>query len=506
MTTAHRRISDQRSFVSTTMLASAAATLALSLSACTEEVIEAPEPEVASVEQAANANGTFYISGTTLKDTDGYSFVMRGINNDMQWYYSNALTAFSGIATSGANTVRIGVNASQTAQQVRDAIQAAVNHRLIAVVELHDCYGSDNVACLNDLVDRWTSSGVYATNGKGLKQVMLDFRRYTILNIANEFMGTWNRHADWYNAYYNAIGNLRARGIPHVLMLDAAGWGQELTSLTDSTYGAAKLLQNRDPNLIFSMHLYDTAAPNATAVNNVFNSLSGIPWVVGEFGYQHGNPAQPVDEDTIMSRAQAGGVGYIAWSWKGNGNGVEYLDMSSNWDSLMPNAWGDRVINGANGFQQTAAQSAQFALGHDRVYALRPSHNSNLCLDVAGASVAAGANVQVWSCLGNMAQKFRAIDRGNGWFALQNINSGKCVEVAAWGTYDGANIIQWDCLWNPNQLWRAVNVGWGLVKLVNRHSGKVMEMAGWQSNDPGTNVQLWTWDWSGDMKWNLTLQ
>jgi mannan endo-1,4-beta-mannosidase len=39
-----------------------------------------------------------------------------------------------------------------------------------------------------------------------------------------------------------------------------------------------------------------------------------------------------VDEAYLMKYCQKIGVGYLGWSWKGNGGGVEYLDIAKEWD------------------------------------------------------------------------------------------------------------------------------------------------------------------------------
>jgi len=55
-----------------------------------------------------------------------------------------------------------------------------------------------------------------------------------------------------------------------------------------------------------------------------------------------------------MERADAYGIGYLGWSWSGNGGGVEYLDMVHSFDANNRSAWGDRFIDGPNGLQQSS--------------------------------------------------------------------------------------------------------------------------------------------------------
>ena len=39
----------------------------------------------------------------------------------------------------------------------------------------------------------------------------------------------------------------------------------------------------------------------------------------------------------------------MGWSWSGNGGGVEYLDLVTNFNPAQRSAWGTRYITGANG-------------------------------------------------------------------------------------------------------------------------------------------------------------
>ncbi|WP_245848192.1 cellulase family glycosylhydrolase [Lentzea kentuckyensis] len=103
-----------------------------------------------------------------------------------------------------------------------------------------------------------------------------------------------------------------------VLTSDPPGW---------SPSNNARSVLDSDPqrNTVFSIHMYGVYN-TAAKINAYFDAFrsAGLPLVVGEFGHNHsdGNP----DEDTIMAQAQARGLGYIGWSW--SGNGVEYLTQS----------------------------------------------------------------------------------------------------------------------------------------------------------------------------------
>jgi mannan endo-1,4-beta-mannosidase len=114
-----------------------------------------------------------------------------------------------------------------------------------------------------------------------------------------------------------------------------------------------------EKNTIFSIHMYgvfDTAAEIQSYVSSFVTA--GLPLVIGEFGWNHsdGNP----DEDSIMATAQSNGIGYLGWSWSGNGGGVEYLDMVTGFNPDQRTDWGKRMITGANGLQETSQEASVY--------------------------------------------------------------------------------------------------------------------------------------------------
>ncbi len=57
-----------------------------------------------------------------------------------------------------------------------------------------------------------------------------------------------------------------------------------------------------------------------------------------------------------MAEAESRGIGYLGWSWSGNGGGVEYLDQVTNFNPNQLTSWGTRLFNGANGIASTAEE------------------------------------------------------------------------------------------------------------------------------------------------------
>ena len=61
-----------------------------------------------------------------------------------------------------------------------------------------------------------------------------------------------------------------------------------------------------------------------------------------------------MDEDYILSYTRELGVGWLAWSWKGNGSEWAYLDLSNDWAGKNLTSWGDKIVNGPNGLKDSA--------------------------------------------------------------------------------------------------------------------------------------------------------
>ncbi|WP_310551479.1 cellulase family glycosylhydrolase [Paenibacillus glufosinatiresistens] len=307
--------------------------------------------QVTTASDNSAASG-FYIQGTTLYDANGKPFVMRGINHAYTWYKGQEAAAIPAIAKTGANTVRLVLSDGQ--QWTKDSLSALQSlitlceqNKLVVIVEVHDGTGSDNETVLNNIANYWIE----------MKSALIGKEKTVILNIANEWYGTWNG-AGWANGYTSVIPKLRSAGIKNTIMVDGAGWGQYPQSIVD--YGTQVL--NSDPlkNTMFSIHMYEYAGKDAATVKSNMDSVlnKNLALVIGEFGIRHTNG--DVDEATIMSYAQEKGVGYLGWSWKGNGSGLEYLDMSADWAGTSYTEQGNAIINGPYGIKNTSKPSSVF--------------------------------------------------------------------------------------------------------------------------------------------------
>nr|MDT0656639.1 cellulase family glycosylhydrolase [Micromonospora sp. DSM 115978] len=307
--------------------------------------------------QPAQAAVGLRISGGRIVEANGSNFIMRGVSHAHTWYASQT-NSFRDIKSLGANTVRVVLASGQrwtqnSASDVANVVSLCKQNRLICVLEVHDTTGygeQSGAATLSQAVDYWIS----------IRSAIAGQENYIVLNIGNEpFGNNESVSATWPSATSNAITRLRNAGFEHLIMVDAPMWGQDWRFIMRDN---AQSVYNSDParNTVFSIHMYgvfDTAA-EITDYLGRFRSAN-LPIVVGEFGHNHsdGNP----DEDTIMSYTQANGIGYIGWSWSGNGGGVEYLDMVNSFNVNSLTSWGTRIFNGANGIRQTAREATIYS-------------------------------------------------------------------------------------------------------------------------------------------------
>src|SRR5690625_1028421 len=305
----------------------------------------------------AEAASGFYVSGNTLYDANGNPFVMRGVNHAHSWYKDTYTEAIPGIADAGANTIRIvlsdgGQYDKDDINTISNLISIAEDNNLISVLEIHDATGSDSLSDLNRAVDYWIE----------MKDALIGKEDTVIINIANEWYGSWDGHA-WAEGYKQALPKLRAAGLTHTIMIDGAGWGQFPQSIHD--YGQEVF--NADPlkNTMFSIHMYEYAGGDAETVKQNIDGVinQGLALVIGEFGHRHTDG--DVDEATIMSYSEQTGVGWLAWSWKGNGSEWDYLDLSYDWAGTNLSSWGNTIVNATNGLKETSNIASVFTPGND---------------------------------------------------------------------------------------------------------------------------------------------
>lgn len=297
----------------------------------------------------------FTVAGTQIVDAKGQPFIIRGINHAHTWYKDDIDAALISIAATGANLVRVVLSNGQQwtkdhAASVANVLALCKQHQLIAMLEVHDATGSDDLLTLQQAVSYWTD----------LSPVLIGQEDRVIINIANEWFGSWSSYA-WSVGYEFAIAALRDAGLEHLLVIDTAGYGQYPQAILD--YGQELLKRDRLARLAFSLHMYEYAAADTDTLKRNIDDVKalGLPLLIGEFG-DRVPETHPIDLDTLMRYTEEQSVGWIAWSWYGNGGVDAVLDLSSGpQDSFALTSWGKTAVEGDNGIKLTAKPCSIFS-------------------------------------------------------------------------------------------------------------------------------------------------
>lgn len=299
--------------------------------------VEAQDSQPSPSDPVTPSGNGMYVSNGRLYNADGKEFVMRGVNVAHAWYPGETQTSINAIADRGANCVRIvladGTQWSKTPRsEVEQIISWCETRGLVCILEVHDHTGFDDVNRLNTAVNYWLE----------IKDLLNAHQNYVILNIANEWLGTWNNGSTWTSAYQSAIRTLRNAGIGNVLMVDTSGYGQETSTCISNSQKVVSA--DSTGNTMISIHMYSVAGKDSQTVTNNINSMvsTGVCFCIGEFGdWQNGGD---VDETTIMRLCTDKNIGYAAWSWKGNGGIDTSLDMANDWQGSSLTNWGNYVF------------------------------------------------------------------------------------------------------------------------------------------------------------------
>lgn len=289
----------------------------------------------------------FYVDGTKLYDAQGNEFVMRGVNHAHTWFKNMTDTALEAIADTGSNTVRVvlsdgGQWDKDSLDNVREIVEKCKELNMVAMLEVHDATGMNDMQSLQKAVDYWIE----------IKDVLIGNEAYVLLNIANEWVGEWDSEI-WRDGYTSAIPQLRDAGIRNMIVVDAGGWGQYAESV--HIYAKEVFDSDKLENTMFSIHMYGTAGKDAATIKRNIDGVTeqGYCVIIGEFGFNHHDG--DVDEKYIMSYCTEQNIGYLGWSWHGNGTEVMYLDIADKWDgSVLSEHWGEKLINGENGIRATS--------------------------------------------------------------------------------------------------------------------------------------------------------
>jgi mannan endo-1,4-beta-mannosidase len=295
----------------------------------------------------------FTVSDTKLLDANGKEFMIRGVNSPHVWYLNESMKALTTLAGLKVNCVRIVWQTSGSAAQLEKVIKQCIKLEIIPMVELHDYTGNKTTEKLLEAVAYYLRPDV--------KEILLQYEKYILINIANEWGDYFTTSDYWQASYSKAIERMRNSGIKTTLVIDAPNWGQGIQAILQN--GKAMLDIDLQKNLLFSVHAYyfwNDPVTIDTFLQKAYDA--SIPLIIGEFGYNYNNGKNnlkcTVDHKAVLRKCQKLGYGYLAWSWAGNDSTNRWLDMSD-WKNLT--WWGKEIFEGENGITSTAKKASVFS-------------------------------------------------------------------------------------------------------------------------------------------------
>lgn len=261
---------------------------------------------------------TMYVDAGNVYTAAGERFVMRGFNEMFVWSDDpSGAQLVPEIDQSGANALRlVWDHKVGKVETLIELIERTIDHKMVAIPECHNATGKWGEA-LQECVDFWNQSAL-------IKAVQKN-KRWAIVNIANEAGDHSITDEQFTEFYQKAISSLRDWGYTVPIMIDAAGWGQNV----DQLLRVAPALLAHDPlhNVIFSTHSYwaeDVAMANYRKVA-VDAPQQGIAMIIGE-GPSVTRVGQCDDPKPLpylagMQLLEERASGWLNWSWGGMQNG-----------------------------------------------------------------------------------------------------------------------------------------------------------------------------------------
>lgn len=297
----------------------------------------------------------FHTDGVRLLDANGKEFLMRGYNYSYAWQKELWGAAFSTAKKYNCNALRIQLSDGQKslggycdADQVSKLISSCKDNHFIGVFNVQDTGGGNDANVLLHAADYWVE----------IKNAVIGQEKYCIVNIGNEWMGSpgrdcngeWGNYQEnlWSDTYIEAVRRIRSAGIKNTLMIDCNGYGQyadiiwkEGQRILDED---KKYFKDGKPNIIFSIHFYEKACywdyekgVGSRVAHSIDKALSiGAPVCIGEYAYSRKSEEWKMDWETIQDYSKTMNIGYLGWSFTGNGDAESQgLDMFNSDGSQM---------------------------------------------------------------------------------------------------------------------------------------------------------------------------
>jgi len=139
----------------------------------------------------------------------------------------------------------------------------------------------------------------------------------------------------------------------------------------------------------------------------------------------------------------------------------------------------------------------------DGWYKISPMHAQEKALDVSGAQIGNGINIQIWDWIDAPRQKFYLQKRSNDYYTIKTGHCDMYMDAAGGVPQKGENVWQYTYNGTSAQFWRFIDAGNGSVYIETKmQPGLTLDCAGGKKYN-GNNVQLWTRENVAWHKWKL---
>jgi hypothetical protein len=409
--------------------------------------------------------------------------------------YAKATAILKGFQSSGANTVRFGINAATTSSTWWNSYIGA--------------FDAATALGMNVIIAPWLQNGTVSDTTSFYQ--MWD-------TVINKYGGSSNFYFDIMNEPY-------AYSATNLTNFEA-GWLARYPSVPRSRVIVPGLYSDQNlcavgadsrlAGTLLSIHIYgmfgDSHTTEAAWVSDFEGELCGYASraVLTEFGVpmntgvNYDGPRDGTNDISylygITDTVRSLGMGSVLWTGvKGttqtvgpgpcenascaittlNSNGTVSVTNQSGLDRLQY-GWGETNNAGGGGSGGGGTGTVLRGAG------------SNRCLDVPGLSTTNGTLLEIWDCNGGTNQQWASLSNGE----LQ-VYGNKCLDVPGNSTAAGTRVDISDCTGGANQQWNLNSDG----TVVGRGSGLCLDVTG-AGTANGTPVEIWTCDGGSNQHWS----
>lgn len=295
---------------------------------------------------------TFYVAGRFLYTPQGEKVILRGVNVMNVVSDKTGEKSLPEIEKTGANVVRMmWMSWGGYGDKLDTLIGNCIKHNMIPMIELHDATGKWHM--LDSTVAYWLRPDV--------KNVLIKYQKYLLLNIANEAGTATVTNKDFAEKYSGLVRKLRDGGLNMPLVIDAANWGRN----EDYLLSNAEALLNADPlrNLIFSWHIWDSGIAEERIKTAIDRSIDlNINLLIGEFAPMEVKCKCCIPYKYILQYSQQKQIGWLAWSWGPGNSDCPEMDMTKTVAYNTLHDWGLEVaVTDPNSIKNTAVRPKIFS-------------------------------------------------------------------------------------------------------------------------------------------------